>query len=59
MLTVAEAVTHELPAIAAAVEAIAERLRHGGRLIYVGAGTSGRLGALDAVECPPTFDVVT
>ena len=55
--TVAQAVAHELPAIAAAVEAIADRLRRGGRLIYVGAGTSGRLGALDASECPPTFDV--
>jgi len=55
--TVADAVAHELPAIAAAVEAIADRLRRGGRLIYVGAGTSGRLGALDASECPPTFDV--
>lgn len=55
--TVAQAVNQELPAIAAAVVAIAERLRRGGRLIYVGAGTSGRLGALDASECPPTFDV--
>ncbi len=55
--TVAEAVKRELPAIAAAVEAIAGRLRAGGRLIYLGAGTSGRLGALDAAECPPTFDV--
>jgi N-acetylmuramic acid 6-phosphate etherase len=55
--TVAAAVTRELPAIAAAVEAIAGRLGAGGRLIYIGAGTSGRLGALDAAECPPTFDV--
>jgi len=43
------------PAIAEAIEAIAERLERGGRLFYVGAGTSGRLGVLDAVECPPTF----
>src|SRR5205823_1688058 len=40
-----------------AIEAIAARLRRGGRLIYFGAGTSGRLGALDAVECPPTFNI--
>jgi N-acetylmuramic acid 6-phosphate etherase len=53
---VAGAVARELPQIAAAVEAIAARLRAGGRLIYMGAGTSGRLGALDAVECPPTFN---
>ncbi|RMG52846.1 MAG: N-acetylmuramic acid 6-phosphate etherase [Acidobacteria bacterium] len=52
---VARAVEKELPRIAAAVEAIVERLRRGGRLFYVGAGTSGRLGVLDAVECPPTF----
>jgi N-acetylmuramic acid 6-phosphate etherase len=52
---VAEAVRHELPRIAAAVDAIAERMRKGGRLIYCGAGTSGRLGVLDAVECAPTF----
>ncbi|RRA48203.1 N-acetylmuramic acid 6-phosphate etherase [Acidipila sp. EB88] len=44
-----------LPAIASVVEAAAERLRGGGRLLYVGAGTSGRLGVLDASECPPTF----
>src|SRR5689334_16747843 len=54
---VAAAVANELPSIAAAVEAIASRLRNGGRLIYLGAGTSGRLGALDAVECPPTFNI--
>jgi N-acetylmuramic acid 6-phosphate etherase len=52
---VARAVCAALPQIAQAVEAIADRLRRGGRLIYVGAGTSGRLGALDAAECPPTF----
>ena len=55
--TVAGAVERELPQIASAIEAIAARLRSGGRLIYIGAGTSGRLGALDAVECPPTFNV--
>ncbi|MGH2514606.1 MAG: N-acetylmuramic acid 6-phosphate etherase [Ktedonobacterales bacterium] len=54
---VAGAVERELPQIAAAIEAIAGRLRQGGRLIYIGAGTSGRLGALDAAECPPTFNV--
>lgn len=54
---VAEAVAEELPRIAAAIEAIAARMRQGGRLIYVGAGTSGRLGVLDASECPPTFGV--
>jgi N-acetylmuramic acid 6-phosphate etherase len=53
---VAGAVERELPQIASAIEAIAERLRRGGRLIYMGAGTSGRLGALDAAECPPTFN---
>ncbi len=53
--TVAEAVGREAESIARAIEAIAERLRTGGRLIYLGAGTSGRLGVLDAAECPPTF----
>jgi N-acetylmuramic acid 6-phosphate etherase len=53
---VAGAVERELPQIARAIEAIAARLRRGGRLIYMGAGTSGRLGALDAAECPPTFN---
>jgi N-acetylmuramic acid 6-phosphate etherase len=52
---VAEAVGEELPHIAAAIDAIAERVQAGGRLIYMGAGTSGRLGVLDASECPPTF----
>src|SRR5204862_912375 len=52
---VAEAVGREAEAIAKAVEVIADRLRSGGRLIYIGAGTSGRLGVLDASECPPTF----
>ncbi|RPJ29005.1 MAG: N-acetylmuramic acid 6-phosphate etherase [Chloroflexi bacterium] len=54
---VAEAVAHELPRIAQAIDAIAERMRAGGRLIYLGAGTSGRLGVLDAVESLPTFNV--
>ena len=54
---VAAAVKQELPQIARAVDAIAAKLRGGGRLIYVGAGTSGRIGALDAYECPPTFNV--
>ena len=52
---VALVVRDELPKIAAAVEAIAARMQEGGRLIYIGAGTSGRLGVLDASECPPTF----
>jgi len=52
---VALAVKEELPKIAEAVDTIAEHLKKGGRLIYCGAGTSGRLGILDAVECPPTF----
>ncbi len=54
---VAEAVEHELPKIAAAVDVIYRKLKDGGRLIYCGCGTSGRLGALDAAECPPTFGV--
>ncbi|GAA3410249.1 N-acetylmuramic acid 6-phosphate etherase [Paenibacillus hodogayensis] len=49
------AVAEALPAVAEAVELIAASLRTGGRLFYVGAGTSGRLGVLDAYECPPTF----
>jgi N-acetylmuramic acid 6-phosphate etherase len=51
------AVALEIPAIARAVEAIADRLARGGRLFYIGAGTSGRLGVLDASECPPTFGI--
>ena len=54
---VPRAVKQILPEIARAVDAIAERLRCGGRLIYMGAGSSGRLGVLDAAECPPTFSV--
>jgi N-acetylmuramic acid 6-phosphate etherase len=52
---VAEAVAREIPAITRAVDAIVESLRGGGHLFYIGAGTSGRLGVLDASECPPTF----
>ena len=52
-----DAVEQELPRIALAVDAIAARLLDGGRLFYSGAGTSGRLGVLDASECPPTFGV--
>src|SRR5262245_8440591 len=54
---VAEAVEKVLPAIARAVDGVVERLGRGGRLFYVGTGTSGRLGVLDASECPPTFGV--
>src|SRR5262245_50383700 len=54
---VAEAVEKVLPALARAVDAIVERLERGGRLFYIGTGTSGRLGVLDASECPPTFGV--
>src|SRR5216117_1551490 len=53
--TVPEVVAREIPAIARAVELVVASFRQGGRLIYVGAGTSGRLGVLDASECPPTF----
>ncbi|MDN5312245.1 MAG: N-acetylmuramic acid 6-phosphate etherase [Thermoanaerobacteraceae bacterium] len=51
------AVEKEIPNIAKAVDVIAQRLREGGRLFYIGAGTSGRLGVLDASECPPTYGV--
>lgn len=54
---VPEAVARVLPEIAAAVDTIVAAFRRGGRLIYMGAGTSGRLGVLDASECPPTFNV--
>ena len=54
---VAEAVERELPQIAEAIDEIVERMHKGGRLIYIGAGTSGRLGILDASECPPTYGV--
>lgn len=52
---VAEAVEKEVPKIAEAIDCIVERMNKGGRLIYIGAGTSGRLGILDASECPPTY----
>ncbi|WP_292793908.1 N-acetylmuramic acid 6-phosphate etherase, partial [Microbacterium sp. UBA6633] len=52
---VPEAVAGRTPEIAAAVDGITERFRRGGRLIYIGAGTAGRIGVLDASECPPTF----
>jgi len=54
-IKVAVAVKQALPKIAGAIDLIADSLRMGGRLIYVGTGTSGRIAALDAVECPPTF----
>ncbi|MFF5312713.1 N-acetylmuramic acid 6-phosphate etherase [Streptomyces massasporeus] len=54
--TVAGAVAARLPQIAAAIDAVAERMTRGGRLVYAGAGTAGRLGILDASECPPTFN---
>ncbi|MEU9145297.1 N-acetylmuramic acid 6-phosphate etherase [Streptomyces sp. NPDC048349] len=54
--TVAAAVAAQLPPIAAAIDAIAERMARGGRLVYAGAGTAGRMGVLDASECPPTFN---
>ncbi|MFB6849455.1 N-acetylmuramic acid 6-phosphate etherase [Streptomyces sp. NPDC056373] len=54
--TVAGAVGERLPQIAAAIDAVARRMARGGRLVYAGAGTAGRLGVLDASECPPTFN---
>src|SRR5919107_2425090 len=58
-LRVQEAVTEALPHIASAVELLVEAWREGGRWIYVGSGTSGRIAALDAAECPPTFGAPT
>lgn len=55
--TVAHVVENEIPYISKAVDIITDAFKHGGRLIYAGAGTSGRLGVLDAAECPPTFGV--
>ncbi|WP_037670096.1 N-acetylmuramic acid 6-phosphate etherase [Streptomyces griseus] len=52
------AVAERLPDIAAAIDAVAERMARGGRLVYAGAGTAGRLGVLDASECPPTFNTL-
>ncbi|NUP15255.1 MAG: N-acetylmuramic acid 6-phosphate etherase [Streptomyces sp.] len=54
--TVPAAVAERLPEIAAAIDAVAARMAQGGRLVYAGAGTAGRLGVLDASECPPTFN---
>jgi len=54
---IAGAVAAEISRIAAAVDAVVDIIRKGGRLFYIGAGTSGRLGVLDAAECPPTFHV--
>ena len=54
---VANAVEAAIPAIARAVDAVVQAMERGGRLFYIGAGTSGRLGVLDAAECPPTFNV--
>jgi len=54
--TVPGAVAARLPQIAAAIDSIADRMARGGRLVYAGAGTAGRLGILDASECPPTFN---
>ena len=51
------AVSEEIPRITAAVEVIVKALEQGGHLVYLGAGSSGRLGVLDAAECPPTFSV--
>ncbi|MGL5577524.1 MAG: N-acetylmuramic acid 6-phosphate etherase, partial [Fusobacteriaceae bacterium] len=52
---VAQAIEKELPTIVQAIDTIAKAFLDGGRLIYIGAGTSGRLGILDASECPPTY----
>ncbi len=54
---VVKAIKEVIPQIATAIEWAAQSLKNGGRIIYIGAGTSGRLGVLDAVECPPTFGV--
>ncbi|HRH38961.1 MAG TPA: N-acetylmuramic acid 6-phosphate etherase, partial [Flavobacteriales bacterium] len=54
---VPDAIAGVIPAITALVDAIVERMQRGGRLFYLGAGTSGRLGIVDASECPPTFGV--
>ncbi|MFS0784730.1 N-acetylmuramic acid 6-phosphate etherase [Bacillus sp. 1P06AnD] len=55
-MSVAQSVQNELPQIAQAIKLVISSLKAGGRLIYFGAGTSGRIGLLDAVECPPTFN---
>ena len=53
----AESLDSELDNIGVAVDAISERMKEGGRLFYIGCGTSGRLGVLDASECPPTYEI--
>jgi len=55
--TISQAIAAKIPAIEAFVAALVERMKRGGRLFYIGAGTSGRLGILDASECPPTYGV--
>ena len=55
--TVPEAIAKAIPQVEALVSAVVERMKNGGRLFYIGAGTSGRLGIVDASECPPTFGV--
>jgi len=55
--TVASIVSKSVPKISALVDQIVDRMQKGGRLFYIGAGTSGRLGVLDAAECPPTYGV--
>jgi N-acetylmuramic acid 6-phosphate etherase len=55
--TVADAVQFAIPSISALVDAVAEKMKIGGRLFYIGAGTSGRLGIVDASECPPTYGI--
>ncbi|MBO6516195.1 MAG: N-acetylmuramic acid 6-phosphate etherase [Bacteroidia bacterium] len=55
--TVAESVSKKIPEITALIDAVYERMKDGGRLFYIGSGTSGRLGVVDASECPPTFGV--
>ena len=57
LAAVEQAVTTALPAANALIEALVQRMKQGGRLFYIGAGTSGRLGVIDASECPPTFGV--
>ena len=57
LAAVEQAVTNALPAANALIEALVQRMKQGGRLFYIGAGTSGRLGVIDASECPPTFGV--
>jgi N-acetylmuramic acid 6-phosphate etherase len=57
LAAVEQAVTNALPAANALIEALVQRMKQGGRLFYIGAGTSGRLGVIDASECPPTFGI--